>query len=327
MPPIYKSEIVRGWAHDVSIGYRNARYIATHPYPVKQFNSPKVKVFVYNKGDQFRSQAVLRAPGAASRMRHRKGSSVNVDTNQYGISEQITDEDLATRNLPEGATPPIDLTGDATRSNADQHDLRQEIAVSASITGATWAGGNNDVAGLWEPLGATNTFVADLMTGLAALEALGHFGPFGLLIDGKTWRPLSQSDDLVDRIKHTGRDSITTTLLANLFDLQEVVIGKAMKNTADEKADGTDGTFKQIWEKNEDKGMAFLYVIPPGVSGKQIVVPGLQAKSKMLMNGGRVSEQWYEKREHAWTVETREDIGLKIIDLSAGYLFEDTFAT
>lgn len=327
MPTIYKSEIVRGWAHDVSIGYRNHAYIARHPYPIVVLDSPKTKVWKHNKGDAFRSQAVLRGPGARSQLRHRKGTSVNVDTNQYGIGEQITDEDLAARRLPAGATPPLDLTGEATMSNADQHDLRLEIAVATSINAQTWSGGNVDAEGLWEPLGSTNTFIADLLLGIGTMVSAGADRmSLGLLVDQKTFTPLSHSDDLVDRIKHTGRDSITTALLANLFMLKEVVVGSALKNTADEKADGTDGTYVQVWEANANKGMAFLYVVPPRI-GKNMISAGMTAKNKMLGNAGRISEQWYEKPNHAWTVETREDNGLVVTDLGSGYLWTDTFAS
>lgn len=329
MPEIYKSEIVRGWARDVSIGYVNADYVAGHPFPLVTLDSPKQKIWKYNKGDAYRSQAVLRGPGARSQMRHRKGTSVNVDTNQYGIAEQIFDEDLMARGLPEGSVPPLDLIGDAVESNADQHDLRIEIAVAASINAQTWAGGNMDAEGKWSPLGSTNTFVADLMTGIGVLRTLGvNVRMLGLLIDGKSWDPLSQADDLVDRIKHTGRDSITEVLLANLYNLKEVVIGAALKNTADEKADGSDATLKQIWEATVDKGMGFLYLMPKKVKPSlKMRVPGLNARNKMLANDGRIAERWYEKPNHAWTVETRQDDGLVVIDTDSGYLYQDTFAT
>lgn len=330
MPDIYKSEIVRGWAHDLSIGFKNNDYVANHPFPLVTLDSPKQQIWKHNKGDAYRSQAVLRGPGARSQMRHRKGTSVSVDTNEYGIAERITDKDLEARKLPAGAVPPIDLIGDAVESNADQHDLRVEIATAAHINAATWSGGNMDAEGTWSPLGSTNTFIADLMTGISKLRTLGcNVKMLGLLVDGQTWDPLAQCDDLVDRIKHTGRDSITEVLLANLFNLKEVVIGSAMKNTADEKADGSDSTLVQIWESTASKGMGFLYQMAAKIKPSlKMRVAGLSCRNKLFGNGqGRISERWYEKPYHAWTVETRQDDGIVTIDTDSGYLYDDTFAT
>lgn len=330
MPDIYKSEIIRGWGQNLSISYKNPAYVAANIFPKLLLDSPKQKIWKANKGDIFRSEAQIRAAGAESATRTRKGTSVNLDTDEYGIKEFISNKDLAARGIAAGMVPPADLMQEAIESCSDQLDLRQEIAVAAFIVAGTWADGNaggEDAGGLWKPAGSTNTFVTDVSTGIATLRGQGiDVASLGLLIDGKTWESLRHADDIRDRIKYTSAQSVTPAMVANLFSLKEVVIGGALKNTDDEKADGSDGTYVQIWEKNANKGLGFLYYKPPKL-GQRMVAPGIQGSFKMENGAGRISERYYDNKRKGWWVESREDIGVDDIDYKAGYLWNDTYAS
>lgn len=329
MPTIYKHEVVRGWLQDVSVGYRNASYVADKVYPKLNMKSPKAKLWKANKGDAFRSESKLRAPGAESVVRHRKGTYANVDTNEYGIKEIITERDMQLAGAALESVPPLNLQQDAIEACADQHDLRQEIAVVTDILAQTWADGNSggeDAAGLWSPAGSTNTLIADIVNGKKTLAGKGYsIDRLALVVDGYTWLAMRECDDVRDRIKYVSKESISPAMVAQMLGLLEVNVGFAMKNTANEAAAGTDGTYAQIWEATAGKGMAMLYYKPAAL-GKNITVPGVQPI--VPINGVvRTNELYLIKEKHSWFVEAREDIGVDEIDTDCAYLWKDTYAT
>jgi hypothetical protein len=329
MPDLYRHEIIRGAAQNASLAYRNPDYIAKMVYPIFPLQVQKSKIWIHNKGDAFRDESKLRAPGSESAVRHRKGAYVNVDSYQYGIKEWITQEDMELAGLALETTPPLDLQQDAVEANADQHDLRQEILVVANIIAQTWADGNSggeDAAGLWSPPGSTNTFVVDIINGKMTLQINGYdISRLALAIDAKTWESTKHCDDVRDRIKYVSAKSITPAMVAEMLGLLAVHVGGAIQNTAAEAADGTDGTYVQIWGKNTNKGLGFLYPVPRAI-GKKMQVPGIQPR--VNINGAqRTSEIWLEKKRHTWEVESREDIGVSLTDTKAGYLWNDTYVT
>lgn len=329
MPTLYKHEVIRGIVQDASIGYKNMDYIASSVYPIMPMKTPKSSIWKENKGDQFRNESALRAPGAKSAMRQRKGAAVNLNTYQYGISEMITEEDLQMAGLSLETVPSLNLQQDAVEACADQHDLRQEIDVVANIVAQTWADGNSggeDAGGLWSPAGSTNTLIADIVKAKKTLQSKGvNPNRLALAIDYATFEAVRHCDDVRDRIKYVSAQEIGAGMIADMLGLLSVNVGSSVKNTANEAADGTDGTFAAVWEKNSGKGMGFVYAVPQRV-GMKMGVAGIQPR--VDINGAqRANEMWLEKANHAWIVESRENIGYAAVDTTAAYLFVDTYAT
>lgn len=327
MPSLQEGNTVRGWLQNASLSFRNAAYVASEVYPRILMPTNTAKLWSYDEAYTFRSEAEMRARGSESAERERSGSAINVDTYQYGIKEKITDEDLQDAGVTSGATPPMNMRMEAIESNADQLDLRQEIATAADIVAGTWAdgaAGGEDAAGLWAELGSTNTFIADITKGIATLRSKGvDVSRLRLLIDGKTWDGLRQCDDVIDRVKYTSITSVTTSMIAELFNLNKVVIGGAIKNTAKEAATAT---LYQVWEKNAGKGMGFLYYYPDRIQ-LRMMAAGAQPVHKMPNGQARQTDQYYEDKIHSWVYESREDIGVKKLTTNAAYLWNDTYTT
>lgn len=214
--------------------------------------------------------------------------------------------------------------------NARKLSLRQEILVAASIFGGTWADANSggeDAAGLWAPPGATNTFLDDMDTAMAALQKNGvSLTNLRLLLDYATFQKLKRVDAIRDQLKYTSNQSLTESTLAAMLGIQKVIVGKAIKSTAKEKRDGTDFTGVNIWEKNATKGSAFLYHYPTA-PGLRTLAVGYQPRNKMPSGEFRESAFWRRPELKSWEYESGEDIGVKIVAATAGYLWNDTVLT
>lgn len=327
MPTLQENQNVRGWLQKASISYSNPQAIANEVYPRIVMPTNKAKLVSWDEAYTLKTEALLRARGTESAVRERNYSSVNVTTYQYGISEMITDEDLQDAGVPDVSTPPMNMQVDAIESNANDLDLRQEIAVVTNIVAQTWADGNSggeDAEGLWSPAGSTNTFVADMVTGIATLQSRGITSDMlRLQVDYKTWTALKQSDDLRDYVKYTSSQSVSTEMVAQWFNIQKVTVGAMAKNTANENATGS---YAQVWESNAGKGMGFLHAYPKRVELKMLSA-GAQPIHKMPNGQARQTDRRYDKGKHAWIFESREDVGTQALTTNAAYLWVDTYTT
>lgn len=341
--PNTESNVVRGWLQNLSVAYANPTCINAEIFPKLPVQASQTKIWLWNQGDTFRSEVKLRAPGSESARIYSKGSSISFDTNQYGLAELITEEDLRNAGLANGSYPTLDLARKAMERVAYKHELGAEIRVATAINAATWldgvGSGGEDAAGLWSPAGSTNTFLTDITTGVNALQGAGcpitidqtgmAVGPnleVRLAMDFKTFNAVRKCDEIRDYYKYTSSNSITTDMVAKVAGVAKIVVCGTLKNTADEKADGTDATLVNIFESNTNKGFGFLYAYPKS-TGPDMVAAGFQPMRNMPNGAVRQTETWYEKKIHSWIYETREERGEKVISGNFGYEWKDTYAS
>ncbi|MBW2091126.1 MAG: hypothetical protein JRI34_03255 [Deltaproteobacteria bacterium] len=326
MKPDVKSEIIAGPLANVSVAYRNLEYIADRVFPILDGADPKAKITKYRKGAWFRDEAGIRAAGTRAKRGGYPLTSVSVSTNEYAFAKEVTDEDR--RFAKSQGAPVLNPDQDALEFAADKVDLKKEIRVAELITSGTWADGNaggEDAEGLWSPAGDTNTFLADIATGKKKIKECGVIAN-GLLIDFATYLALKEADDILEKIKYTQKGVFGAALLAALLELDEVLVGKAVKSTAEETAAGDDFTAVDIWEVNAGKGMGFLYYRPKKI-GLKTPTAGLQVRIAYENGLARRTSTWRENAEHQDVYEVAEETDIVQVAADCGYLWKDTYAT
>ena len=325
--PNVKEQIVAGPLANVSIGYKNAEYIADEVFPILDGADPRAKITKYQRGAWFRDEAGIRAPGTEARRGGYPLTTVSIATEEYAFAKEVTDEDR--RFSRSQGAPALQPEMDAIEFATDKVDLKKERRVAAAITGQTWVDGNSggaDAEGLWSPSGSTNTFLADMITGKKAIKsAIGRM-PNRLLIDIATYLSLCECDDILDKIKYTQRGVLTKELLAAMLDLEKVSVGSAIYSSAEETAAGTDFTAVDIWTVNAGKGMGFLYYAPPR-TGLKVQCAGMQVRIAYENGGARRTSMWREAAKHQDVYEVAEETDIVVCDAYAGYLWSDTYAT
>lgn len=324
--PDVKSEIIAGPLQNVSVAYRNKDYIADGVFPILDGADPKAKITKYQKGAWFRDEAGIRAAGTRAKRGGYPLTSVSVATDEYAFAKEVTDEDR--RFAKAQGAPVVEPEQDAIEFAADKVDLKKEIRVGTLIAAGTWAdgaAGGEDAAGLWSPAGSTNTFLADITKGKKKIKECGVIANC-LLLDYATYLSLKECAAILDKIKYTQRGVFGTDLLAALLELDQVLVGKAIKSTAVEKADGTDFTAANIWEVNAGKGMGFLYYRPKKI-GRKVPTAGLQVRIAYEGGGPRRLSTWRESAEHQDVYEVAEETDIVQVAADCGYLWNDTYAT
>lgn len=321
-------EVLVGHAQDISIKFQDSMLINTEVFPMLEMISPKMKITLYKRGEQYQSGAHERQPGTEIRTTLVERDSIQPQTVQYAASDFITREDMRDAGLPANMAPPIDLATDSIEKNAKDLDLRREIAVAAHIFADTWSDGNAggvDVAGSWASV-SSSTFLSDFDTGLTKLKKEGvNPRRLRLAIDFGTFQKIKRIDDIRDQLKHVSAESLTEDMLARILQIDKVVIGGSIKNTAQAKA-GTDNfTGQYIWEKTATKGSAFLYHFMPPT--RKSLNAGVQPRSKLDNKQPRITESYWDNKKKATFYDSMEETDIITTAEDAGYLWQDTILT
>jgi len=319
-----RAHMIAGPLQNVSVKYRNGTYIGDRVFPILDGVTPRTMITKYNKGAWFRDEAGIRAPGTRAKRGSYNVSHVNVNTKEYAFASDVLDEDR--RDAKYSNTPPIVPDQDATELATDKVDLCKERRIAEIVKTSTWSGvsGGTDKAGAWA--GDSNTFIADVETGIELIRMNSGFRPNKLLMTACVLPKLKQNADLLDRIKYTERGIVTAALIASMFDLQEVLIGDAVYSSANEKADGSDATLADIWDINSGKGMAFLYYTPPKPA-KKTPSAGYQARISYGSGGIRRVTKWRENPEHKDVYEVAEETDIVQVCPDVGVLWKDVILT
>lgn len=336
MLPTPKSAHIDAALSNLSILHKNQNYIADRVFPTVPVMKQSDYFFKFLKGAWFRNEAGVRGPGANA---PRGGYVLTSDTyscKEYAFAHPIPIELL---NNADVALRPFD-TGVAFAT--DKILLAKEKIVSdLVITSSNWTS-SNDAEGGWAATtdGSGNTFIADVLAAKRTIRQLIGVYPNVMLMDSKTFENCKQEFTVLERIKYTGTQGrpadVTAQTLAQLFELEEVLIGTTIYSSAEEVIAGTDFTAVDLWEATATKGSCFLYYRPPA-AGLEIPSAGYcfnwgnraQGAGGQSSQGGpyRSVRRWWEDSPKQWVIEASECFDAKVTSADAGYLFYDTILT
>jgi hypothetical protein len=324
--PEMRGMLVAGPLGDVSIQYRNKSYIGDRVFPIADNVPLDAKIARYLKGAWFRDEAGIRAPGTRARRGGYPTDYISVALDEYAFAKEVTDEDRRIAAM-KGA-PPLQPDTDAIEFTADKIDLKKEILIAALIIATDWSGagaGGEDAEGGWAA-GGSNTFLADVSGRIETIRSKTGLRANRLAIDHGTYESLKSEATLLDRIKYTQRGVMTKEMIAAILELDEVLVGEAIKSTAAEAADGSDFTAANVWEVNAGKGMGFLFYAPPRI-GLRVPSAGIQARAAYENGQARRSSTWRENAEHQDVYETAEQTDIVVTGTDLGFMWKDTLAT
>jgi len=225
---------------NISVAYmqKQENFIADKVFPVIPVDKKSDKYFVYTKNDWFRDEAQRRADATES-----AGSGYNLTTGTYAADVWAFHKDVGDQTLA-NSDAPLNPLREASEFVTHRLLLRKELQfVSDFFTTGVWA---DDVTGVASSPSSGQTIqwsnyttsdpINDIEAGKA--EILGNTGQEGntLVLGYETFRQLKNHPDLVDRIKYTSSQTITTDMLAAMFDIPRVMVAKAVKATNKEGA-------------------------------------------------------------------------------------------
>lgn len=216
-------------------------FIARRVFPVVPVNH-KTDIFrTFNIGDFYRDEMGPRAPGTES---FGTGYTVGEDSyicRRYDLHEDIDDESRA------NADSVFNLDATATKSLTNKALIRQDgMFVQSYMTTGKWATEYTGTAAgtaanefvQWSD--DTSDPVQDVMDAKLRMLLLSGKEPNKMTMSYDVFTKLKTNPSIIDRIKYSGGISndtpvrVTERALAQVFEMDEVIISKAIKNTAEE---------------------------------------------------------------------------------------------
>lgn len=230
------------WLTAISIGYVNPDYIVPEIVQVVPVDRPTGLIPRYLQSDWFRNQAHRRAPGTMSR---RGGFTIDQGTyavvrDSYGF--ELPDE------VRDATMEPYNMDRDGTLFATDKVMMAQEMDFATNLfTTGVWTDATGYVQ--WNDYGASTPLLLVTQT-LDNIE--GRIGREGnVMIMGKqVFSVLRWHPDLLDTIKYTQRAILTEDLIATLFGIGKLLVGRGIYTASPEGTAEASVVYQRIWGKH-----------------------------------------------------------------------------
>jgi hypothetical protein len=325
--PTYGDVHVSAALTDVSVAYvqSNDKYIADKVFPMVPVTHQADKYFIFTKGDWFRDEAQKRADGTES-----AGGGFNLTTDAYSADVWAFHKDIGDQTRS-NADPAIDIETASSEFCTQRLLIRRDrLFVSRYLSASLWG---TDITGIASaPSGIQTIFWSDDTNGdpitdienqkLAVMLATGQ-EPNVLVVSNPVFVALKKHPLIIDRIKYTTMPTarnVTASLMAEMFDLDEVIVSKAVYNAGIEG-----GTDSFNWIMGKDALLVYRAPSPGLMVPSAGYIFGWSGYTGLNDIGIRTSS-WYEQRLRATRVECEMSFDMKLVGADLGVFFHGIVA-
>jgi len=222
---------------NLSVSYQQdpGMFIADIASPIVPVVKQSDKYYIYDKGDQYRTETAKRAPGTESKGTGWRTSTDTYFADNYSLHQDIADQDRANTDAP------LNLERDATEHvMADIRRKKESDWAAAHFVSSTWTGsttaGDITPGNLWDTVASTP--IEDIRAQSTSILKKTGYVPNTLVMGIDIWDALIDHADLIDRIKYTqaADDASVESIMANVFNVDKILVSRAVQNTGAEEA-------------------------------------------------------------------------------------------
>jgi len=285
----------------VSIKYTNDELIADQVLPVVPVKKESDKYYRYTRN--WKLPQSKRAAGTEA-----NEVDWNLDTDTYSCEEYALKDFIADR-VRDNADNPLDMDVDTTEGLTELIQLGREKRVSDIVFGAANYGSQTFAltgASRWDDYAGSDP-IGDVRTAKSVVHAASGKMPNTMVIGYQAFLKLLDHPDVLERIKYTQKGLVTADLLAALFEVDKILVGKALYDTTQE---GVAESLSYVWGKS----VALLYVQPS--PGLKKVSFGYQFQSR-----GFRTKKWRQEGRDGDFIEAGEIRDEHIVAAATGYLY------
>lgn len=295
---------------NVSVAYRNTDYIADALAPAVAVRKQSDKYFIYDPDREFlRPTPDNRAPGAEANEVDFALSSDSYFCEDHALEATIPDEER------ENADPPLQPDIDRTEFLADKIALNREVALEELLRTAPGI----DAMSL-DPIQWWNDPSSDPLAVIAearrSVFVRAQRRPNVAVLPYGVFDVLRNHPKIVDRIKYTTAGVVGEQLLAQVLDVERVLVPRAFKNIARR---GQAPLCVPIWGNS-----AWLMYVPARPALKQVaaLVTFVWTGAAGSVDGWLV-ERWREPRRKADMIRVQRYYDHKIVAPGAIYRIDN----
>ena len=314
--PSIADQHIDSYLTGLSVGFAQAEsnFVSDMAFPNVGSQKKSDKLALYSRADLYRSQMQLRAPGAESAGGGYRTSRDSFLIDVFALHQDVDDQTVA------GADNPYAPVEDATRYLVQQELLKKEVAFAADFfTTSKWTGGTSadptaaSLSAAWDD--PSSTPIEDLHEQSNSVLVKTGFLPNTLVINNLGWTALKNHPDVVDRVKYTTSEPVTTQNVANLLGLSKVLVSRATNNSAQE---GLTASYASVLGNH-----ALLVYSAPSAGlwqpsgGYTFTWSGYPGSSD-----GRRIKRFYLDANSAWRIEIESAFDQKLIDADLGVFIQ-----
>jgi hypothetical protein len=209
-------------------------YAAADIFPIVPVDKQSNNYVVYDKGDFLRDEAAERAPATES-----EGGNYDIDTTPYYLCRNYAFHKDVDDDSRDNADKPIDPDKDAMQYCLQKLLIKRErVFINNYVKSGVWTTQYTGVSGApstnevkkWSASGSTP--VKDVDVWVNAIEEQTGMTPNVLGLSPDVMSALKNNTDITSRIQYTQKGIITTDILAELFEVDKVVVLRGTYNTA-----------------------------------------------------------------------------------------------
>lgn len=285
------------------------------PGNVGKFLFPEVPVSQYAGlvlefgKESFRRYNTKRAPGAAT-----ERITFGHEGKPYAIVPNALEALVPVENMTDAAAVPgIDLASDAVDVVMDVMELAHECECADLARDASKYDNDHKIV-----LTTTNRWTdadnsdptKDVKTAGEAIRGSVGIRPNLALLSATAFAALATNKSIIDRLKYTGRDALTTEILARLWNVQQVVVGDAVV------ASGQDDGFGDVWGDD----VILAYVAPGGGGNRRNAARPSYGYTYAIRGMPSVKKPYPDNNRNSWVYGVNADRTPVLSGITAGYL-------
>lgn len=219
---------------DLSVAYRQdaAAFVAERMFPNVPVTFKSDVYYRYGQADFRRNAAKERGPSTRA-----PGGALSLDTGSYNCkvySYRKDVDDQVRANQDAGIDSDRDAAELVTQTLLIQKELKWvNTYFKTGVWGTDKTGGSDFTK--WSDQASSDPFEDVKLGRLQILKQTGR-KPNKLLLGPEVFEYLKVHPLVLERIKYTSAESVTTALLAKMFEVAEVMVGEASYATSEEGA-------------------------------------------------------------------------------------------
>jgi hypothetical protein len=309
MNPVLGATKVDKLLTQFSIAYRNGQYISDRIMPTLKVKERTGKFAKYGKDNLRLEDFIDRAPGARAR-----SFDYTVSQGSYVCTEKAL-EKIVPDELVLNSDDPYDPMRDATMFCVDKIWLHQENALAGTMADTSVITQNTTLSGTdqWSDFANSDPF-DDITTARNTIKQNTAMHPNVAVFGYQTWEKFIHHPDVVDRIKYVGMIDMNSVkrAVAQLLEVEEVLVGDAVKNSANE---GQTDSLGYVWGKH------FWLLVRPSRPGLMTASFGYTIKDM-----DRVVDRYREDSRVGDVVRVRDSYDQTLVDDTLAYLIKNAVA-
>lgn len=294
---------------NISIAYMPAAFIADQLIPEVRVQHESDLYYVFST-DHLKLDETVRANGAEANRVTFNMSYSSYFLREHALKDIVTDRDRA--NADTAIRPDIDATENLTNKIL----LRKEYDAANLLFDKTNFSNNASLTSTMAFTQDTTLSNPIVQIDSATSKIISSCGmvPNKMIINHDTYVGLKNHQSIVDRVKYTSADSITESMLAKMFTLSQLLVGRAIQDTAD-VLDTT--TMSYIWSN-----CCMLCYMEPSPGLKK---PSAAYKFQSVAKGAPYTvKKWREEELDGDYIEVGTMYQYKAVATQCAYLIVDT---